>query len=157
VAHLATFEDANRWLDESKILFDDATDADDEATEADSIVRAMLFDVFGDLVNDWDGSDDPPPTDPTPPVVRTIAGLLMASYRYAKVYSEETVDASSYAQALENRAMALIMGIKDGSIELGDTTITSGVAWSRDDFWPNDLTTDDNDDPIRFATMEKEF
>jgi len=163
---LALYSDANEWLDGTKIQFLNAFDAAPEATSVDNIVRAYLKDTFPDNVDLWDAN---PGTgqEATPAIIREIASLLMAAYRYEKVYSLDLTAGPTYASVLEARAMALIEGIKAGTITLIDTTYDA-PHFDQGNFYPNDMTivTDDMDsehlhldvgDPLRFFTMDRVF
>jgi hypothetical protein len=137
---LATYTDANKHLDENKLKFTSENEAEPEAQEADRIVRAKLGDLFPDQVNEWAfNSDD----FPTPEIIKEAASLLMASYRYAKRYSEATLGSNPYADRLEARAMFLLNGILDGSIDLTDVDYDSDnePGFGQADFWPNNSTT----------------
>lgn len=135
---LADFDDANAWLDGTKLAFVDDTDAAPEADNADNLVRGFLKPLFGDPVDDWvhDGTG----ATLTPKLVKDIASMLMASYRYAKVYSEDVIPEADYAARLEARAMSLLNMLKTGELVLADTELVSGTLFEQDDFWPNDTT-----------------
>ena len=135
---LATFEDANNWLDRNKLQFTDVIDATPEATEADRIVRSMLRSSFPDDVDKWDATPTGAQT-ATPEAIRSVAGMLMAAYRYAKIYSEETLLENSYAARLESKAMEYLTKIAEGIIDIG-VIISPGVDFGSADFYPNDST-----------------
>lgn len=151
---LAAYTDANRYLDTNKLVFATNDDASPEATAADRKIRGKLFGVYGDVVDTWD-IDPTSPQIATPNLIIEIAGMMMACQRYAKKYAEEVEAESSYAGRLCKEADKLIEQIIDGTIALEDTP--SGIAFGQPDFWPNDTTVDIHGDPLRFATMEKEF
>lgn len=132
---LASFEDANGWLDGTKLAFADEDDASDDADNAENIVRAHLSGVYPDGVDTWEASSNN-----VPDTIREIASLLMASYKYAKVYSEDVEAESSYAARLESRAMRLLDDLKTGEIVLHDTDEVSGIAFGKADFHPKDDT-----------------
>lgn len=132
---LATAEDANGWLDGTKLAFADDNDAADDADNADTIVRAHLSGVYPDGVDTWDIESNN-----VPDTIKEIASLLMASYKYAKVYSEDVESESSYAARLESRAMRLLDDLKTGVIVLHDSEESSGIAFDDDDFHPSDDT-----------------
>jgi hypothetical protein len=163
---LALFSDANAWLDITKIRFENANDAEPERVQAESVVLGAVKDLFPDNYALWE--DDPtPPQEPVPRLIRTIVSLLMASYRYAKRYSEESLEENSFALSLEKRAMYLLEGLRAGSITLDDVDYESSLSFGEADFWPNDSTVvwDDNleayglhvMDPLRYASMDKRF
>lgn len=151
MGYLASAEDANRSLDQSKLAFDDDTDAEPEAIQADAIVRASLSDIYPANAHRW-GNEDA-----VPAVVNVIAAMLMASLRYSKVYSEEALSENDHSARLWERAMKLITDLREGNIEIGDVEVVKGLAFGRDDFWPNDLTVDKRGNPLRAFTLEKEF
>ncbi len=137
---LASFEDANEWLDENKIQFLNEDDARQEANNADNIVRSWLAGNWPEYVNLWAhnaGLAD----NVTPAVVKEAASLLMASYRYAKRYSEESFAGSDYAQRLERRAVEMLAQLKQGELVLWDKTygqdIFSTYSIEPGDFFPN--------------------
>lgn len=145
---LASYEDANAHLDETKIGFASAADAEDKARSADAIVKAKLGDRFPDYVALW--SDTVPNPNPneliaTPALVREAASLLMAAFLYEERYSEETLDDNDYAARLQKRAMFLLDGIADGSLILWDVDYgqdaNNTARLEREDFWPNDTYT----------------
>lgn len=162
----ASYTDANSFLDETKLKFADDGDALPEATNADRIIRALLTPEFPDHVPHW--NDGTPEDEPVPALVTTIAGMLMAAYRYSKKYSEETGSESQYANTLKTEAMALLMKIATGELSLYDTDYADDARLTEPDFWPNDTTTvqstDDfswagmeTGDPLRAFSMDKEF
>lgn len=153
---LATYEDANKHLDETKLSFLSDEDAAPEAEKAETIVRAYLADTFPDYAGLWVYPlPDPNPDEllETPELVREAASMLMASYRYAKVYSEESMDGNPYALKLEKDAYALLQGIVDGSLVLADVDYgdDASTSFSQDDFWPNNKTT------VMNELLEEEF
>jgi hypothetical protein len=164
---LAGFQDANRWLDGTKIKFETIHDADAEATEADSVVKAALAGLYPDHINLWIETlpdSNPDGLEETPDLVRTVASLLMASYRYAKKYSEEILSPSSYALALEAKAMSFLNRLRDGSMSLADESYISELQFQSSNFWPNDTTVASGDliglsegDPLRFFTTDRVF
>jgi len=155
---LATFEDANVHLDGKKIVIQTEHEAEPYARSADRIVRGALFDLYPDVVNLWEAPSiaDPTPTDPTPGLVREIAALYMAHFKYASVYSEESQDPNSYAARLLSRAEKLVEQLKDGTLELADSPTL--VEIGQPQFFPDDEYVDiDTLEPIRFFTVEQEF
>src|SRR5437879_6554473 len=109
---LASYVDSNTWLDGTKISFANDDDAAPESIAADRIVTSALRVVYPDNVDLWTA-----PTN-TPGLVTDIAAMLMASFRYAKIYSEEALNESDYSARLEARAMTLIKGLQDGTLQL---------------------------------------
>lgn len=169
---LATFEDANTHLDETKISFVDDADAAPEAREADNIVRSKLGDIFPDQVAHWIDTLPDPVGDAliTPNLVREAASLLMASYRYAKRYSEDELNENDYAARLEKRAMRILEDIRNGTAILWDVDygLTTEAAYSleQEDFYPNDTYTPESVEldiadprlqPKRSFSMDRRF
>lgn len=153
---LATFSDANVHLDGKKIEFLNAEDAAPYAGAADDIVRGALFDRYGDVVSDWDESGTP---SETPGLVRRAAAFLMAHFKYASVYSEETQDPNSYAVRLRQEAMAILDGLAAGTLELIDYTPPEGDSVvNQPSFWPDDTDVDfvSMESNVKF-TMGREF
>lgn len=149
---LATFTDANQWLDQVKVKFVDDTDAIPEADNAENIVKAKLYDTFPTLVPLW--------VDPasTPKIVREIASMLMAAFRYGRKYSQQTARRSSYAVQLETRANELIDQLVAGTVQLIDVSpIPVGAAVGSSYFYPNDLTGVEDEAEARMFTVRDEF
>jgi hypothetical protein len=86
---LALYSDANSWLDGTKIRFENEDDAEPERSEAETIAKGALVDLYEDHINLWT-TDIPlvPPQETVPDLIRTIVSLLMAAYRYQRRYSE---------------------------------------------------------------------
>lgn len=150
---LATFSDANVHLDGKKIEFLNEEDAAADAIAADRLVKGYLFDAFGADVNQWDATGVPANT---PGIVREAAAFLMAHFKYARTYSEETQSANSYARWLRREAQDILNGLADGSLELADTPSLQDVR--QPGFFPDAEYVDlDTGEPIRFARMDMEF
>lgn len=150
---LATYEDANGYLDANKLQLAAQSEIAEQAVTADSIVRSKLADTFTEQAPLWDSVSI---TYPTPNLVRTIAGMLMASFKYAEIYSEESLVGNPYADKLEARAMALLQGIVDGTMILEDVDYGPDASgdFSQDDFWPNDTTTTGQEEYTRLVEDE---
>lgn len=131
---LADLSDVNRYLPTEKI---EVTEPELELFEVDAsrIIRGYLAGVFSPAtIAAW--------ADPatTPELIRNVAGRLIAALFYRERYSEDFTEDPWYAQKLYDDAMAIIMGIRDGTIVLVDVTEvpTTGLSFTTDDFWPND-------------------
>lgn len=148
MAYLSDADAANGFLDETKLSFLDDNDAEPEAKQADAIVRAAVADLYD--TSDWGGED-------TPALIGVIAAMLMASMRYAKRYSEESVEENSFSARLWRQAMELLLGLRNGSLDLHDVETASSLSFTRAHFWPNDLTTNSKGEPIRAFSMEMEW
>lgn len=150
---LSAYTDGNRFLDQDKLKFADATAYLGDVTSADRLIKAALFEIFGSVVNTWAVSPTPPQVAP-PEIVQDISGMLAASYFYRRIYSEETTAQPLYADDLENRALALIDKLRMGTIGLDDETYTSNTQFSDSDFFPNDAYVDTLGNPIRYFGIE---
>jgi hypothetical protein len=168
---LALYSDANSWLDGTKIRFENEDDAEPERSEAETITKGALVDLYEDHINLWTTTTPlVPPAETVPDLVRTIVSLLMAAYRYQRRYSEETMSPSTFAQGLEERAMDLIRALRTNNASLTDPDtgddIVSGIAIDSGNFWPNDKTVVETGsllvgveegDPLRFFNMDEVF
>lgn len=168
---LALYSDANSWLDGTKIRFENEDDAEPERSEAETITKGALVDLYPDHIDLWT-LDDPlvPPAERVPDLITTIVSLLMAAYRYQRRYSEETMSPSTFAQGLEERAWELIRALRTGNASLTDPDtgddIISATAIDSGNFWPNDSTVVppgskligvNEMDPLRFFNMDEVF
>lgn len=136
---LITYSEANYVLDNTKVSFASELDALPEATHADTIVKAALYELYPDHVGQWDSSETP---EATPALVKVIVALLMGAFRYEKKYSEEVAAAGrdAYSEILYRRAQELVKGLKEGRLSLWDTAYVTGVEFGSADFWPNATT-----------------
>jgi hypothetical protein len=148
---LSAYTDGNSHLDNDKLAFTDADDYSSDVTSADRLIRAALTEIFGDVVSTWDINPTPPDVI-TPEIVIEISGLLSASYRYRKIYSEETTEVPAAAVELEQRAMCIVDDLRSGKISIDADTI-AGTEWTNNDFYPNDMTIDLNGDPVRLFAI----
>lgn len=139
---IASYEDANQWLDGTKLVLADQEEASSVADNADTVVQSYLGAVFPDHVLLWD-FDPSGDQEASPKVVREAASLLMASYYYSQKYSGETRGESDYATELEDRAIYLLQELQEGNIVLTDTEYGAvdrdRQTLQQSDFWPNDL------------------
>jgi len=136
---LATLDDIQKFLPDHKVEANSSNTAQWQI-EATRIVKAKLTGTFTAVVlHGWDN-----PTD-TPPIIRSIAGELVAAYLYRALYSEDITDIPAYAQTLYNEAIQMLNDIREGTLIVLDTndvpvgevtTTTMGAG----DFWPNDST-----------------
>lgn len=147
---LASIDDINTHLPSDKAQIDDA---DDDLLQIDAhrTIRALLAGTFTAVqLATW--------VDPatTPPLIRQVAGLLIAAKWYATLYAEDSIEDSTFAQSLYNEAIGILNGIRDGTLTVigadGTTIIdTGGTGLSSDDFFPNDSAAG----PV--FTMDAEF
>lgn len=134
---LASLDDINLHLPEDKAVMESGQD-DPYQVSVTRIVRGALSGVYTPVtLNSWDSPGD------TPGYVREIAGRLIAAIWYAKLYSEDIVDLSEYAQFKYNEAMAMLERVRLGEVVLIDEDDPASPQGSltSDDFWPNDSTT----------------
>lgn len=149
---LSAYADGNRFLDNDKLAFPDASTYAIDVTSADRLISAALFEIYGDVVNTWDIA----PTGQqvaTPPIVVDMSAMLAASYYYRRIYSEETTSTPYYADELEARVLELMDALRAGTIGIG-IAYDSGIDMSDVNFWPNDTTVDLCGNPVRFFTMQ---
>lgn len=153
---LAAFTDANRFLDENKVRFENDVDAASDAISADRYVTGVLYDVYGAQVLTWNIA----PTGgqvATPVAVVEIVAMLMAAYRYNKRYSLEENAPNTYATRLMAQANEWLTMIRSGAMNLVEAAIVSGVIFAEGDFWPNDTTVDTAGISSRKFTMDMIF
>jgi hypothetical protein len=121
---LARLQDIQKFLPEHKVEVNDANTAQWQI-EATRIVKAKLSGTFtAATLHGWDNPDD------TPPIIRSIAGELVAAYFYRALYSEDETVVPIYAQTLYNEAIQMLNDIRDGVL----------------------VVLDDNDNPIADVT-----
>lgn len=125
--HVSVAE-VQQWLETTK-LTTIAVDAQLEATAAERVLSAVarIYDV-----TTWVSETT------TPSLIRKIIAMLVAAWSYDRQYSEDTVEGSAYGERLEERAMMLLQGILDGTLDLLDivdepTPTTSGPVFHPDD------------------------
>jgi hypothetical protein len=147
--------DANRWLDGTTI----SVSSGDMALEEDSaerIIRGFLAGKVNSVeLNSW--------VDPTstPEMIREIAGQFVAAFRYRRLYSENVTEASdiTYGQRMYDEAMAKLLGIASGEIQLADipspSLMNSDSELTGAHFYPNDLTQGTTQD--RRFSWDNEF
>jgi hypothetical protein len=143
----ASKTDIQAWLENDKILVDDAN-SQKSNIEATRVVKGALAGFFAPIViTSW---ADP---DSTPELIRGITGRLAASFIHAKIYSEESDrEVSAYSQWLYTQAMLDLNGILNGNLtvvdENGEPVDTTGASLLS--FFPDNTTT-----PL--FTIAKEF
>lgn len=117
---LADLEDIQKHLPNHKVDVGDS-DTSDWQIEANRIVKSKLSGVFSPVtLHSWNSPAN------TPALIRSVAGELIAAYLYRSLYSEDEASVPEYAQTLYNEAIALLDGIREGSV----------------------VVLDDNDEPI---------
>jgi|SRR5688572_23929771 len=137
--------DANKFLDETKIVLIEHTDDDEpEQDSAERIIRGYLAGhIAASEIATWTTPGS------TPELIRDIAGRLVAAFRYRKLYSEDVNEVSPYAQALYDEAIRMLNMIVDGSltiVSLVDDELVDlerGAGLSNDHFYPTDTQKDE--------------
>jgi hypothetical protein len=133
---LAELQDIEKYTPDHKIDANDANTASWQI-EATRIIKSWLSGTFTAVeLHSW---QDP---DSTPPIIRSIAGELIAAYFYRALYSEDETTIPLYAQTLYNEAIAMLQQIKDGTLQvldeddnpIGDVTTTN---MGTGDFYPD--------------------
>jgi hypothetical protein len=133
---LAKLEDIQKFLPDHKIEVNTANTAQWQI-EATRIIKAKLAGTFTAVT--LHGWVDP---DSTPPIIRSIAGELVAAYFYRALYSEDETLVPIYAQTLYNEAIQMLNDIRDGVLQVLDeddnpiedvTTTNMGTG----DFYPD--------------------
>lgn len=140
---LVVIDDINVHLPEDKL---EVLNADDDALqlEAERVIKGRLSGTFSPAtLATWTvpGPTFPPAT--VPQVIQEIAGLLIASFVYARAFSSEVGGVPEYAQWLYDRAMAMLDEIVLGTTVIPPDELPPGEEPSaesrltRDMFWPN--------------------
>lgn len=140
---LATTEDVNTFLDESKAYVTDA-DSEPEQVDAERIVRGYLAGFVDSAeMATWKSPSK------TPILIRSVAGRLVAAFRYRKLYSEDVNEVSPYAQQLYNEAMDVLRQIINGTLSLVSITtdevvdIQAGASFTDAMFYPGNKQDND--------------
>lgn len=130
MAAVVTVAEVQSWLEVTKL-----TIADFDA-ELESTAQATAFGVLGDV---FDTSTWVSPAT-TPVLVRKAIAMLVAAWTYNRQYSEEDPDGSAYARWLEEKAYALLEGIKSGDIDLVEVPDNVAAIAGTISFYPDDST-----------------
>jgi len=143
---LAELSDIRTHLAEDKLTVNEANTATFQI-EAARIIKSYLSGVFqATTLVTWATPDT------TPPIIRSIAGELIAAFLYRKRYSEDDTHVPEYAQTLYNEAITMLNEIRTGQMavldEDGNPIGTNQLNMDVTDFYPN------NDAPGPFFGME---
>lgn len=124
-----TLTEVQAWLESTKLTLS-SFDAELEDI-ASTLVVGTLAEVYDTTT--WTNDTN------TPDLVTKVIAMLVAAWTYNRAYSEDDPNGNAYAKWLEDKAYALLAGIKDGSIDLSEV---AGFAASSDQpsFWPDDTT-----------------
>jgi hypothetical protein len=138
----ATLDDVNMHLPTDKLEMQSPTLAL-VGVDAVRIIRGYLANVYSAAT--LAGWTDPSETDSdvvgyVPQLIRAIAGRFIAAFWYRERYSEDSLDDPQYAQRKYDEAMALLMGVVNGTIILDDVAEEpeTSTGLTSDDFFPND-------------------
>ncbi len=148
MAHLSTSE-AQTWLEATKLSI---SEVDAELEES------LVSQVFSAVAVSYDTSAWLA-IGTTPVLIRKVIAMLYAAAVYRRAYSEEDPDGgglAGYATWLENRAMAILMGIITGTLDLLDVEGSISNV-SGPDFWPNDSTEVTEPESARKFSMGAKF
>jgi hypothetical protein len=133
----ATIDDVNGNLD-GQVISADSNNSSLVQIGVARIIRAYLGKLVGDGMNAWVSPDT------TPATIRQIAGMLIAAQVYFNSAAPTSllIDDVNYHQRLYDRAMAMLQGIIDGTIDigLGDVVVAPVDELSELDFFPTDDT-----------------
>jgi hypothetical protein len=132
-------QDAQAWLEKSKLTL---------SSLESGLEGQIATQVLGRIAQAYDTSAWVD-SSTTPPMVRSIIAMYYAAWLYSKTYSEDETGSNWYADQLRTMADALVLGIIDGTTDIGvvpDTTLAgTGPA-----YYPSDLSsaqTTTADDP----------
>lgn len=131
----ASLTDANTHLPADKAQILDA-ELPNLGIDADRLIRARLAGIVDTAtIALWVS----PAT--TPEIVRKVSGLLIAAKFYSTLVAEDEADGSAFAQDLYNQAIAILDGIRDGSIAvIGVDSVEIDTNTIEGSFWPNNTT-----------------
>lgn len=145
---LASLEDINQHLPASTLQITELED-DPWQTDAERVIRGYLSNVYSAATLAlWVAPNS------TPPLIRSIAGRLVAAWFYASKVSGETTEFPEYARVKYTEAISFLEGIQSGDITVEGIAevVTVGDHITSDDFYPNDL-----EDPAPRFTIAQEF
>ena len=128
MGHIA-LEDAQAWAEPTKLTLG-SLDEDLEGQIATAILNriATAYDVSA-----WVSSAT------TPYIIRSVIAMMYVSWYYDRAYSEDD-GASEYAKRLATMAEGLLVGILNGSVEVGETPEQVGPT-TVPSFYPNDVSS----------------
>ena len=135
---LASLDDINAHLD-GEVIEATADNSNLVQISVARIVRGYLAAVVdAPTLMSWNSPDA------TPDTVREIAAMLIAAQVYFNLAARQSIDIApdNFAQLLYNRAMALLQGIIEGTVGIGDGSggqVTT-MDLTSDDYFPIDDT-----------------
>lgn len=130
---LASIEDINTFLPQDKLS---ATDGNEEIArhqiDVERVIKGYLSSTYSAVtLAAW---ADP---DTTPNFIRSIAGRLIAAWHYARKLSEDMPDWNkTYPQRLYDEAMAMLLGVQNGDVDLGLPGEEAGTTFGDGFFYP---------------------
>jgi hypothetical protein len=130
---LADLNDINTFLPQDKLS---ATDGNEEIgrhqVDVERVIKGYLSSTYtAATLAAW---ADP---DSTPPFIRSIAGRLIAAFHYARKLSEDMPDWDrTYPQRLYDEAMAMLLAVQNGDVDLGIPGEEAGTQFSSNFFYP---------------------
>lgn len=154
---LATLDDVNQHLPTDKISVEEGDELDQYQLDVERIIKGALSNTYEPTtLAGWsDPTVSPTHAKYVPGLIRSIAGRFIASFFYAKRFSEETTEVAPYAQKLYDEAWDLLRKIISGDVVLYDETdevAETGARLTDDDFFPRDPI----ETPPRF-TVDQRF
>lgn len=137
---LASLQDTNTYLPPN-VQISNAVD-NGLQVDAQRLIRGQLVTTFStDAIQSWDTPDH------TPELIRSIAGMLIASRYYSKLISQDSADdVPNYALDLYQKAIAMLAQIRAGTLIVVDgngVPIPGNDTGSnpQGDVFPNDADT----------------
>jgi hypothetical protein len=124
--------EVKQWFNSTKLAPGFAVDPELEATMV-ARVLGTLQDTY--TTTGWTDAAS------TPPLVRKIISMFIASWYYQIIYSDDN-DLSNFGQQLRAEAERWLAGVVSGQYDLGISFPPSatGNFMTESDFWPNDTT-----------------
>lgn len=120
-------EDVQQWLEQTKLTLTEL-DASLTAT-ATTLTFATIGSVYDTTL--WTTTAN------TPAIIKVIVSMLIAAWTHNRAYSENS-GPSDYGLWLEEKAMSMLDGLKNGEIDI--TEIPGQISDTLIAFYPNDLT-----------------
>lgn len=127
-----TVQEAQAWLDKSKLLLGDLDDELEMSCASQVLARvASVYDISG-----WTTSGT------TPRIIRTIISMFYASWYYERTYSEDSAEGQSYSARLRESAGLLLDGVVGGAVSLVEETDSAAAQeLSEPVFYPTDTSS----------------
>jgi hypothetical protein len=126
---ILTTEEIQQWLEKTKFRVQEVP------VELEASARDVVFSSAARVYDTTTWVDEAT----TPSLIRKIMSMLVAAWTYEAALSESTTDTNQYAALLEQRAMLLLSGVNEGTIDLSEVEGTVGAS-TGPAFWPTALT-----------------